>query len=128
VWLAPRLGAARPTAILVVEATHYVAERLSAAVAKAGIEGMRARYGFVIRAVDGSPLTLTALVERLDVTKQAPIKVVDEMEAAGFVERAPHPHDRSQGDRAHAARGSRAPRRARRERPDGGRAATGSGR
>jgi DNA-binding MarR family transcriptional regulator len=81
-------------AILVVGATRYVAERLDTAVARAGIEGMRAPYGFVIRALHGAPLTLTALAERLGVTKQAAIKVVDEMETRGFVARAPHPGDR----------------------------------
>jgi DNA-binding MarR family transcriptional regulator len=81
-------------AVLVVGATRYVAERLDAAVAEAGIEGMRAPYGFVIRALHGSPLTLTALADRLGVTKQAAIKVVDEMEARGFVTRTPLPGDR----------------------------------
>src|SRR5437764_1211680 len=51
-------------AILVVGATRYVAERLDAAVAAAGIEDMRAPFGFVIRALYGSPLTLTGLAER----------------------------------------------------------------
>ena len=37
---------------------------------------------------------LTALAERLGVTKQAAIKVVDEMEARGFLVREPHPTDR----------------------------------
>jgi DNA-binding MarR family transcriptional regulator len=88
------LGTKRDLAILIVGATRYVAERLDAAVAAAEIEGMRAPYGFVIRALHDSPLTLTALAERLGVTKQAAIKVVDEMEARGFVERAPHARDR----------------------------------
>jgi DNA-binding MarR family transcriptional regulator len=81
-------------AILVVGATRYVAERLDAAVAAAGIEDMRAPFGFVIRALYGSPLTLTGLAERLGVSKQAAIKVVDEMEARGFVARTAHPDDR----------------------------------
>jgi DNA-binding MarR family transcriptional regulator len=81
-------------AVLVVAATHYVARRLDAAVAAAGIEGMRTPYGFVIRALHDSPLTLTALAERLRVTKQAAIKVVDEMETRGFLTRHPDPDDR----------------------------------
>jgi DNA-binding MarR family transcriptional regulator len=81
-------------AILVVGATRLVADRLDAAVRRAGIEGMRAPFGFVIRALAEEPLELTALAERLGVTKQAAIKVVDEMEARGFLVREPHPTDR----------------------------------
>jgi DNA-binding MarR family transcriptional regulator len=81
-------------AILLVGANRYVAERLNAAVARAGIDGMRTPYGYVIRALYGDRLTLTELADRLGVTKQAAIKVVDEMEARGFVKREPHAGDR----------------------------------
>jgi DNA-binding MarR family transcriptional regulator len=81
-------------AVLVVGATRKVADRLDAAVRAAGIEGMRAPFGFVIRALAEAPLELTTLAERLGVTKQAAIKVVDEMEARGFLTREPHPTDR----------------------------------
>ena len=80
--------------MLVVGATRYVAERLDAAVAAAGIEDMRMPYGFVIRALYGSPLTLTELASLLGVTKQAAIKVVDEMQTRGLVTREPHAGDR----------------------------------
>jgi DNA-binding MarR family transcriptional regulator len=96
-------------AILVVGATREVADRLNAAVRQAGIEDMRAPFGFVIRALADTPLELTALAERLGVTKQAAIKVVDEMEARGFLTREPHPTDRrakrlTLTDRGHAVR------------------------
>ena len=71
-----------------------MADRLNAAVERAGIEGMRTPFGFVIRALAEAPLELTALADRLGVTKQAAIKVVDEMEARGFLIREPHPSDR----------------------------------
>jgi DNA-binding MarR family transcriptional regulator len=102
-------------AVLVVAATHYVARRLDAAVAAAGIEGMRTPYGFVIRALHDSPLTLTALAERLRVTKQAAIKVVDEMEARGFVGRMPHAGDRRAKAIALTERGAAVRRAARAE-------------
>jgi DNA-binding MarR family transcriptional regulator len=96
-------------AILLVGATRELADRLDAAVRVAGIEGMRAPFGFVIRALAEEPLELTALAERLGVTKQAAIKVVDEMEARGFLTREPHPTDRrakrlTLTDRGHAVR------------------------
>jgi DNA-binding MarR family transcriptional regulator len=81
-------------AILVVGATRLVTDRLNTAVAAAGIEDMRAPFGFVIRALAEAPLELTALAERLGVTKQAAIKVVDEMEGRGFLTREAHPTDR----------------------------------
>ena len=77
-----------------VGASRPVAERLNAAVAAAGVDDMRAPYGFVIRALARAPLGLTELAEYLGVTKQAAIKVVDEMEARGFLIREPHPQDR----------------------------------
>jgi DNA-binding MarR family transcriptional regulator len=74
-------------AILVVGSTRALADRLQQAVAQAGYPDMRPSFGFVIRALGEASLTLTQLAERLGVTKQAAIKVVDEMEARGFVER-----------------------------------------
>jgi DNA-binding MarR family transcriptional regulator len=81
-------------ALLVVAAARPVAERLNAAVARAGIDDVRSPYGFVVRALAREPLRLTELADRLGVTKQAAIKVVDEMEAREFLERRPHPDDR----------------------------------
>jgi DNA-binding MarR family transcriptional regulator len=90
----PKGTSSQDFALLVAGASRPVAERLNAAVAAAGIEDMRAPYGFVIRALHGAPVGLTELAERLGVTKQAAIKVVDEMEARGFLTREPHPADR----------------------------------
>ncbi|WP_196807446.1 MarR family winged helix-turn-helix transcriptional regulator [Candidatus Solirubrobacter pratensis] len=81
-------------ALLVVGASRPVADRLDAAVRRAGIDDMRSSFGFVIRALADSPQGLTELAERLGVTKQAAIKVIDEMEARGFLAREPHPADR----------------------------------
>jgi DNA-binding MarR family transcriptional regulator len=62
--------------------------------AAAGIEDMRSTFGFVLRALGEDGATLTQLADRLAVTKQAAIKLVDEMERRGLVERRPHPADR----------------------------------
>jgi DNA-binding MarR family transcriptional regulator len=48
----------------------------------------------VIRVLAERERTLTELAELLDVSKQAAIKVVDEMEARGFLARHPDPGDR----------------------------------
>ena len=81
-------------AILLVGAARVVADRLGGAVARAGVPDMRTPYGFVIRALAERDRTLTEPAALLAVSKQAAIKVVDEMEARGFVGRHPDPSDR----------------------------------
>ncbi len=81
-------------AILVVGSARVVGDRLGAAVEAAGVDDMRGNYGYVIRCLATGDRTLTELAQLLDVTKQAAIKVVDEMEARGFLTREPHPTDR----------------------------------
>ena len=81
-------------AILLVGAGRVVADRLNGAVERAGIDDMRTPFGFVIRALAGADRSLTEVAELLGVSKQAAIKVVDEMEARGFLARHPHPEDR----------------------------------
>ena len=81
-------------AIVLTGASRVVADRLGAAVRAAGIEDMRSSFGFVIRALAERDRTLTELAATLDVSKQAAIKVVDEMEARGFLVREPDPGDR----------------------------------
>ena len=81
-------------AVLVVGSARVVADELGAAVRAAGVEDMRTPYGFVIRALAGRDRTLTEVADLLAVSKQAAIKVVDEMAARGFLVRAAHPTDR----------------------------------
>lgn len=81
-------------AILIVGAARVVGDRLGAAVAAAGVDDMQGMYGYVVRCLATGDRTLTELAQLLDVSKQAAIKVVDEMEARGFLSREPHPQDR----------------------------------
>jgi DNA-binding MarR family transcriptional regulator len=81
-------------AILVVGAARVVADRLGEAVERAGVDDMRAAFGYVIRALADGDRTLTELAGLLGVSKQAAIKVVDEMETRGFLTRESHPADR----------------------------------
>lgn len=83
-------------AIVFTGAARVVADRLGEAVRRAGVEDMRASFGFVIRALAERGRSLTELAAMLDVSKQAAIKVVDEMEERGFLRRDPHPGDRRQ--------------------------------
>lgn len=81
-------------AILLTGAGRIVTDRLGEAVEHAGVTDMRSAFGFVIRALSDEDRTLTELAELLDVTKQAAIKVIDQMEALGYIERLPDPADR----------------------------------
>jgi DNA-binding MarR family transcriptional regulator len=69
-----------------------MADRLLAAMDAAGLS-MRPAWGYVIRALYGRPLPLARLAELLDVTKQAAQQTVDEMQAAGLLERQDDPAD-----------------------------------
>jgi DNA-binding MarR family transcriptional regulator len=86
--------AAPDWAILIVGADRCVVDRLQATMRAGGHPEMRPPYGFVIRALAAGGLRLTELAERLGVTKQAALKVVDEMEAHRLLERTPAPGDR----------------------------------
>ena len=79
-------------AILLAAANRVLTDRLLAAMAQAGLT-MRGPWGYVIRALHAEPLPLARLAELLDVTKQAAQQTVDDMEAAGLLERSPDPAD-----------------------------------
>lgn len=81
-------------AILLTGAARIVTDRLGAAVERTGVDDMRPSFGFVIRALASGDRTLTELAATLDVSKQAAIKVVDQMERDGYIERAADPADR----------------------------------
>ena len=99
-------------AILIVGADRCVVDRLQTTMQAAGHAEMRPPYGFVIRALAGGGLRLTELAERLGVTKQAALKVVDEMEGHGLVERTPAAGDRRAKVLRLTARGESVRRRA----------------
>jgi DNA-binding MarR family transcriptional regulator len=67
---------------------------LRSAMAASGFDDLGRSDGYVLRALHGNPLTVSALAERLDVTKQGAAQIVDDMVARGYVERRPSPTDR----------------------------------
>jgi DNA-binding MarR family transcriptional regulator len=81
-------------AILIVGAARVIADRLGEAVERVGVDDMRTPFGYVIRVLADRDRTLTELADRLGVSKQAAIKIVDEMEARKFLTRHPDPDDR----------------------------------
>ena len=81
------------TVILIAAANRVMTDRLLQAMDAAGLT-MRPAWGYVIRALHDEPMPLARLAELLDVTKQAAQQTVDDMEAAGLVERWNDPEDR----------------------------------
>src|SRR3954467_14137905 len=79
-------------AILLAAANRVLTDRLLTAMEDAGLE-MRPAWGYVIRALHDAPLPLARLAELLDVSKQAAQQTVDDMQAAGLVERRDDPAD-----------------------------------
>jgi DNA-binding MarR family transcriptional regulator len=49
--------------------------------------------GYVLRTLGASPLTVSELAERLEISKQGAGQLVDDMERRGYVERHPDPRD-----------------------------------
>ncbi|MDY7101029.1 MAG: MarR family transcriptional regulator [Actinomycetota bacterium] len=68
-------------------------ETLRDALADAGFDDLGGSFGYVFRALAGGPATLSELAGRLSMTTQGAAKIVEEMEAGGYVARRPHPDD-----------------------------------
>lgn len=85
---------------------QMVAE-LHAHLAAAGFPDVRQTFGFAFKVLAREELTTSQLAARLGVTHQGAAKTVDEMAAAGYVDRVPDADDRRTKrlvltDRAHA--------------------------
>jgi DNA-binding MarR family transcriptional regulator len=71
----------------------FVAE-MRAQLAESGYPDLHRSFGYVARALAERPLTLRELSERLDITSQGALKIVDELERTGYLERAADTADR----------------------------------
>lgn len=79
--------------LLAVGYQEFVRE-LRAAMTEHGFGDLGRSDGYVLRALDGNPLTVSALAELLAITKQGAAQIIDDMAARGYVERRPSPTDR----------------------------------
>jgi DNA-binding MarR family transcriptional regulator len=66
---------------------------LNAEMAAAGFDDLGPTYGYLFRALSGSPATLSSLAGGLHMTTQGAAKILAEMEARRYVRRSPHPTD-----------------------------------
>jgi DNA-binding MarR family transcriptional regulator len=78
--------------LLALAYTAFVDE-LRAALADAGFADLHRSFGYVARALAERPLTLRELADRLEITSQGMLKIVDEIEARGYVRRLADPAD-----------------------------------
>jgi DNA-binding MarR family transcriptional regulator len=89
-------------------------DELNSWMADQGFADLGRNYGYVFRALHEEPLQLNQLAERLGMTNQGALKIVNEMESRDYVDR----HDDPQDGRAKllklAARGKAAVKAARR--------------
>lgn len=68
-------------------------DELRATLDAKGFTDLGPSYGYVFRALGAEALHLRALAGRLNMTDQGAAKIVDEMEARGYLERHPDPDD-----------------------------------
>ena len=79
--------------ILLGLAYQRFVDELRARLGEAGFTGVGGSVGYVLRALDQQPLTTSQLAARLRITSQGAAKIVDDMVAAGHLERRPDPGD-----------------------------------
>jgi len=79
--------------ILLALAYQRFVEELHAELATTGVSEVGRSDGYVFRALDEGPLTVSVLAGRLGVSKQGAAQIVADMEARGLVRRRPDPTD-----------------------------------
>ncbi|MFF5205643.1 MarR family winged helix-turn-helix transcriptional regulator [Streptosporangium sp. NPDC000396] len=81
--------------VLLGLAYNQLVDELHTHLDKAGFNRLQLRpaFGYAFRALARESLTTSQLAARLGITPQGAAKTVDEMVAAGFVERVPDPAD-----------------------------------
>jgi DNA-binding MarR family transcriptional regulator len=104
----------RDFGILLGLAYQGFVEKLNAHLEASGFAGIRATFGYVFRALLEDDLTTSQLAARLRITPQGAAKIVEEMVAAGYVERRSDPADGRARRLRLTGRGSRAVAAARR--------------
>ena len=79
--------------ILLALAFSAFATELRTSMAAAGYDDLHRSFGYVARNLAERPLTLSELAQRLDITSPGALKIVQQMEDAGYLERLPDPAD-----------------------------------
>ena len=93
--------------ILLGLAYQAFVDQLHADLARHGFHDLGPSVGYVVRAIDASPTPLSqrALAAQLGITDQGAAKIVDDLDARGFIRRRPSPDDARVNHLHLAARG-----------------------
>lgn len=83
-------------------------QALHARMAADGYDDLGPSFGFVFRALGEGPLNLRAVAERLSISPQGALKIIDDMVAKRYVERRADPADKRVTLLALAPRGDKA--------------------
>jgi DNA-binding MarR family transcriptional regulator len=79
--------------ILLILADQEFVRELRASMAAQGFDEQGRSDGYVLRTLGATPMTISALAERLDISKQGAAQIIDDMERRGYVVRKPSPTD-----------------------------------
>jgi DNA-binding MarR family transcriptional regulator len=79
--------------VLLALAYATFVEQLRDHLTQSGYADLHRSFGYVARALAARPLTLRELADQLELTSQGALKIIDEMEAGGYVQRRPDPDD-----------------------------------
>lgn len=80
--------------ILMAAAYQEFVRELRADLDRQGFGDTGRSDGYVLRALAGGPVTVSALADRLEITKQGAGQLVEAMEQRGYLDRQPDPDDR----------------------------------
>lgn len=83
-------------------------DALHARMAAEGFDDLGPSFGFVFRALGDGPLNLRAVAERLAISPQGALKIIDDMVAKRYVQRRADPTDKRATLLALAPRGAKA--------------------
>jgi DNA-binding MarR family transcriptional regulator len=79
--------------VLLALAYGAFVDEMRSELAAAGYDDLNRSFGYVARTLADQPLTLRDLAERLGMTSQGAIKIVDDLERCSYVERVDDPSD-----------------------------------
>ena len=82
-----------PASLLMHIASRAAADRIFSAVRDAGFPELTVAQSRLLMGVDPEGTRLSVLAERAQIAKQTATALVDKLERAGYVERAPDPSD-----------------------------------
>ncbi|SDE49454.1 MarR family protein [Paenibacillus sp. UNCCL117] len=87
-------GAGYELTMLFAAVFRLAVDELHTELAKLGFDNVRPSHGFIFQKLSWGGATGNEIAEHLGITKQAASVIIDQLEANGYVARAPHPTDR----------------------------------